>query len=734
MHIPAIAALLLGISTSLGAITWEFEEDNQGWQTRLGGSSSSFFPPLDAEVEEGVLRIPVTDQFLEQVEFGGEGYLYDRYTVLISPQLNLDSGLFDRVEIRLRFVHPDPVATGVFLSWRNDLDASEFEVPHIELPGILVPAVFTSEWQEVVFHPLDEEEQWDSDATWGGILEEVRLSIHLFESSEERREPVDLSELPEWVEIDRIVLTGPEERLQGELPPPEVSATHAPGLLFGPARFVPVGQEGLGYASTAVPGAGIADLDGDGDLDVLVSWGLSLPDRCGFVAALNDGTGEFSETRRPVPEVSVEGQPFCSLGGLADANGDGLVDLFYRHTGLGVWLTDAESPGGYLHQAIPGMGPDDDDGDGVHDGYPRYLDDVDGDGDVDMLASVFRWTTTGDSFLRLLLNDGEGRYSPGDFWELPQHWAGPVRDFDGDGKLDMTWFHIDSLYNPRARVGIPMSPNFLEAGTEQTFEMVVEDASGLDYPAPFAYGDFSGDGAFDMILPGRTVEEWGRDRHSMLIAVNDGTDRYFEVRPWQGEEVVYQSFPNSMDLNGDGLLDVVVANRHQRTGRNVIVYLGREDGFPIEEGRYGLAGFGSDVWAGDLDADADPDLVVIDGQYQGGGLHVLSNRLDPATAVEVFSPAVPQTHALGQAYPNPFNPDVAIPLTLAEAQRLVTVRVYNSLGQEVRRLAQGPLAAGHHSLAWDGRDRGGQPVASGGYLLKVSAGNWEAASKVVKAR
>ena len=737
MRTPAIATFLLSAINSLGAITWEFEEDTQGWQIRLGGSSGSFFPPLDAVVEEGVLRIPVTEQFLEQVDFRDEGYLYDRYPVLISPQLNLDSGLFDRVEIRLRFVHPDPVATGVFLSWINDIEASEFGVSHIELSGILVPAVFTSEWQEVVFHPLDEEEQWDSDATWGGILEEIRLSIDLFESSEERREPVDLGELPKWVEIDRIVLTGVEERLQGELPPPEVSATHAPGLLFGPSQFVPMGQEGLGRATTTgFPGTGIADLDGDGDLDVLVPWGASGPDRGGFVAAMNDGTGVLSEIQRPVPSRAVDFHPIYYLGGLADANGDGLVDLFYRHVGLGVWLTDAEAPGRYVHQAIAGMGPDDQDGDGVHDGLPQYLDDFDGDGDVDLLVSVDRWTT-GDSFLRLLLNDGEGDYSLGDFWEFPQYWARRVRDFDGDGKLDLRWFPIDSLYNPRARIVMLLSYNILESGTEQTFEMVVEDASGLDYPMPFAYGDFSGDGAFDMILPGRTVEEWGRDRHSMLIAVNDGTDRHFELMPWQGEEVVYDhisDFPTSIDLNGDGLLDVVVANRHRRTGRNVIVYLGQKDGFPIEEGRYGLAGFGNAVWPGDLDADADLDLVVIDGQYRGGGLHVLYNRLDPATAVEPVSAAVPAAHSLGQAYPNPFNPDVVVPLTLAQAERQVTVRVYNSLGQEVRHLARGPLAAGHHSLSWDGRDRGGLPVASGSYLLKVSAGDWEAARKVVKVR
>ena len=234
------------------------------------------------------------------------------------------------------------------------------------------------------------------------------------------------------MEIDRIVLTGVEERLQGELPPPEVSATDAPGLLFEPALFTPIGQEGLNGNSGF---SGIADLDGDGDLDVLVPWGMSSPDRGGFVAAMNDGSGVSWETRRPVPDSAKDGMPFYVLGGLADANGDGLVDLFYRYDGLGVWLTGAEAPGGYTNTAIPGTGPDDDwDGDGVHDGFPRDLGDFDGDGDVDMLAVVFR-NSTGDSFLRLLLNDGEGGYSLGDFWEFPQYWAGPVRDFDGDGKL-----------------------------------------------------------------------------------------------------------------------------------------------------------------------------------------------------------------------------------------------------------------------------------------------------------
>ena len=732
MWTPAIAAFLLILATSPGAITWEFGEDTQGWQVRLMSNYSSFFPPLDTAVEEGVLRIPVTEQFLGQA----------RYPVLISPKLDLDSGLFDRVEVRLRFLHPDPIATRLFLSWINDDNEHVLEFDsHLILSGLSAPAVFTSEWQEVVFHPLSSVEQWVEaeqryvEVEWGGNVQEIRLTVDLFEETEEHPEPLDLSELPEWVEIDRIVLTGVEERLQGELPPPEVSPTHAPGLLFGPSRFVPMGQEGLGYVTTTgFPGTGIADLDGDGDLDVLVPWGLFDPDRGGFVAAMNDGSGFLGETWRPVPSRAIENWPFYYLGGLADANGDGRVDLFYHNNGLGVWLTDAAVPGRYTNELVPGTVPDEDpNGDGVHDGYPNLLDDFDGDGDIDMLVTVYRWSTTGDSYLRLLLNDGAGRYSLGELWELPQFLAEPVRDFDGDGKLDMSWYHIDSPTQPRARIVMNLSSNILEAGTEQTSEMVVEAAGDRDWTGPFAYGDFNGDGAFDMIFPGRRSSMSNLDFRGLLIAENDGTHRYFELVPWQDEEIVYRSI-HGMDLNGDGLLDLAIANRNDRTGRNVIIYLGRENGFPVEEGRYGLGGNGNAVWAGDLDADGDLDLVVIDGQYRGGGLHVLYNRLDPPTAVEAASAAVPDAHSLGQAYPNPFNPDVVVPLTLAEAQRQVTVRVYNSLGQEVRRLAQGALAAGHHFLSWDGRDGGGQPVASGSYLLRVSAGDWEAARKAVKTR
>lgn len=69
-------------------------------------------------------------------------------------------------------------------------------------------------------------------------------------------------------------------------------------------------------------------------------------------------------------------------------------------------------------------------------------------------------------------------------------------------------------------------------------------------------------------------------------------------------------------------------------------------------------------------------------------------------------------------HPNPFNPATTIEYRLPRAQT-VQVAVYDVAGRRVVTLASGPHAAGPHSIAWDGRDGRGRPVASGVYLVRV---------------
>jgi len=92
--------------------------------------------------------------------------------------------------------------------------------------------------------------------------------------------------------------------------------------------------------------------------------------------------------------------------------------------------------------------------------------------------------------------------------------------------------------------------------------------------------------------------------------------------------------------------------------------------------------------------------------------------------------ALPRSCALHQNSPNPFNPTTQIEFDLAAPGR-VTLAVYNILGQEVIRLTDGEFAAGHHQVTWNGRDRDGRPAASGVYLYRIAAGDFQASRKMV---
>ena len=80
--------------------------------------------------------------------------------------------------------------------------------------------------------------------------------------------------------------------------------------------------------------------------------------------------------------------------------------------------------------------------------------------------------------------------------------------------------------------------------------------------------------------------------------------------------------------------------------------------------------------------------------------------------------SLPEDYALLQNYPNPFNPETEIYFQLPEANHVV-VAIFNTNGQEIRRLADSNYAAGYHSLRWKGMDNQGNAVSSGVYLYQL---------------
>ncbi|MFQ6614065.1 MAG: FlgD immunoglobulin-like domain containing protein, partial [Fidelibacterota bacterium] len=93
-------------------------------------------------------------------------------------------------------------------------------------------------------------------------------------------------------------------------------------------------------------------------------------------------------------------------------------------------------------------------------------------------------------------------------------------------------------------------------------------------------------------------------------------------------------------------------------------------------------------------------------------------------------PDLPQEFALRPNYPNPFNPVTRIEYNLPEDIQ-VKITVYDLMGKEVRILVDERKTAGFQSTRWDGRDSAGRSVASGLYLVSMSAGKWSAVRKVM---
>jgi len=92
-------------------------------------------------------------------------------------------------------------------------------------------------------------------------------------------------------------------------------------------------------------------------------------------------------------------------------------------------------------------------------------------------------------------------------------------------------------------------------------------------------------------------------------------------------------------------------------------------------------------------------------------------------AREALVSLVPEEFSLSQNYPNPFNPETVIRFGLREATSTRLV-VYDARGREVRRLVNGTLPAGMHTVRWDGKDASGRRVSSGVYFFRLEAGSF----------
>ena len=85
---------------------------------------------------------------------------------------------------------------------------------------------------------------------------------------------------------------------------------------------------------------------------------------------------------------------------------------------------------------------------------------------------------------------------------------------------------------------------------------------------------------------------------------------------------------------------------------------------------------------------------------------------------------LPLEFELSQNYPNPFNPSTTIKFAIPEAT-MVTLNVFNALGEEVALLVDGFMESGIHEVNFDAVG-----LNSGMYFYRLQAGDFNQVKKM----
>ncbi len=96
-----------------------------------------------------------------------------------------------------------------------------------------------------------------------------------------------------------------------------------------------------------------------------------------------------------------------------------------------------------------------------------------------------------------------------------------------------------------------------------------------------------------------------------------------------------------------------------------------------------------------------------------------------ATAVQKIPNSLPVQFNLSQNYPNPFNPSTEIKYNIPKSG-MVTLKVFNMLGQEVATLVNEQQSAGSYRINFNA-----SKLASGVYLYKLQSGNFSVTKKMM---
>lgn len=311
----------------------------------------------------------------------------------------------------------------------------------------------------------------------------------------------------------------------------------------------------------------MGDVDGDGDLDVIVANGRHWPEQ-NFLF-LNSGKATFS-IMRPLGSDSRTSYA-CEF---ADLDGDGDLDIAVGNDmALGqIFLNDGV--GNFTEHAEFGE---------VSSLRSLAVSDVDDDGDIDLISTCRGRPN------RIFLNDGAANFSSGrPFGRSNDSTIDvAVADINADGHKDLLLANRDRQAN-----------EVLFGNGKLEFDRRMPFGTESNQTRAIAVADMNGDGKLDWVV--------GNIEQKNQVYIGDGLGGILETINFGSEESATYAL-SIADMDNDGDMDIVCGN----VGQPNCVFFNQGDGKSFDEVSFGdpnAATYG--LCVGDLDGDGLADIAV----------------------------------------------------------------------------------------------------------------------------
>ncbi len=352
-------------------------------------------------------------------------------------------------------------------------------------------------------------------------------------------------------------------------------------------------------------------------------------------------------------------------------------------------------------------------------------------------------------------------------------------DFDNDGNTDLIF----------ARFGTPSVYIYEYDQTTNNFDSVYRFDVFEQPPwgnSGFSIGDFDLDGNKDIVF--------GTGKGNVFVIENEGNNQYTNswqamvetyaayIHTWSNDIdgngkpefwVLGDAFYNGVGITRITIFETTGDNSYQQVGRVDLVgvfsfYAGTLQAVDIDndgieevaicvDGNFLILKFNGSkdhhtyeinyikqtenvnfgyygAYVKDLLSDGENELLLsmYDDPPQPSYIRFMTRIFVPDSLTSTYESEnyTPSLNKLYPNYPSPFNPTTSIKFNLNSSENM-SIKIYNTLGQEIRTLLDNYLPSGEHTVQWDGKDDKENILPGGVYFIQMIAGGYQKTIKTI---